>query len=53
MHDKYSEKPLLISDQLFHSIEFFRQRLNEIDEVCFGFIDDSREEAFLCRFVNV
>lgn len=36
MHDKYSEKPLLANDHSFHSIQFFRQRLNEIDEVSFA-----------------
>ena len=37
MHDKYSNKSLmqdnLQKDVLFYSIEVFRQRLNEIDEV--------------------
>jgi len=32
MHDKYSNKPLMINN-IFYSIQLFRQRLNEINEV--------------------
>jgi hypothetical protein len=32
MHQKYSTKPFQ-QNNLFHSIELFRQRLNEINEV--------------------
>ena len=46
MHDKYSEKPLLINDHSFHSIQFFRQRLNEIDEVVFALLTIQEEESF-------
>ena len=37
MHDRHSEKPVLRNDQhsdgYFHSVQLFRQRLTEIDEV--------------------
>jgi len=33
MHNKHSNKPLIVADDLFHSIDLFRQRLNEINEV--------------------
>ncbi|UJR33040.1 hypothetical protein I4U23_020499 [Adineta vaga] len=38
MHDKYSTKPLMFNnfqkDDLFRSVQLYRQRLNEIDEIC-------------------
>jgi len=52
MHDKYSNKPLLITNHSFHSIQFFRQRLNEIDEVLF-LLRKGEVEKIYCRSVNV
>jgi hypothetical protein len=51
MHDKYSNKRFQ-QDNLFHSIQLFRQRLNEINEVfivLYIFINKQRYS----RFANV
>ncbi|CAF4640561.1 unnamed protein product [Rotaria sp. Silwood1] len=54
MHDKHSNKPLMINnfqtDVLFSSIQLFRQRLTEIEEICecmklFGWYRDNKKES--------
>ncbi|CAF5103325.1 unnamed protein product [Rotaria magnacalcarata] len=54
MHDKNSNKPLMTNDfqkdVLFYSVQLFRQRLNEIDEICecmklFGWHRDNKKES--------
>ncbi|CAF4716798.1 unnamed protein product [Rotaria socialis] len=54
MHDKNSNKPLMTDDfqkdVLFYSVQLFRQRLNEIDEICecmklFGWHRDNKKES--------
>ncbi|CAF4310510.1 unnamed protein product, partial [Adineta steineri] len=53
MHDKHSNKPLMINnfhkDDIFHSIQLFQQRLNEIYEICecmiiFGWYRNGQKE---------
>jgi hypothetical protein len=39
MHEKYSNKSLMIPDNIFQSIQLFRQRLNEINEVFLFFLN--------------
>ncbi|CAF0762898.1 unnamed protein product [Adineta steineri] len=53
MHDKHSNKPLMINnfhkDDIFHSVQLFQQRLNEIYEICecmiiFGWYRNGQKE---------